>query len=367
LETTTLLLIILLSLGAIQGLVYGAILWRSITIHKTANRFLAAILCFFSYRLLVEILRFFEIGINDSWYYFLLEFNWIYGALIYFFALAYVTPNFKLKRKHWIHFLPVVIEVGWSFFIKSQNFYWDGTRESLSWLGYWGYVVWMHYPTMYVVSGLLIIIYSLKSLNVLRDPIEFPGFKLIKEKTFWIKRVVIALAIFSVVFTLITSIDFLFFDYAFNFFGYPIFVIMAILTYWLGLEGFSRRNSVAFKEVEIPSEKELEQLKTIAKEIASKMYEEQLYRNPELTLSILSEAINAKPYLVTKALAIVLKTKFSDYVNQFRFDEVKRLLSQSDNKKYTLLGLAFDAGFNSKASFNRTVKKITGSSPKYLK
>ena len=78
------------------------------------------------------------------------EFNWIYGALIYFFVKAYVTPKFRLNfKRDWIHFLPVIIEFLWSNYIKSQNFYWDGTRESLSWLGYWGYVVWMHYPTMY--------------------------------------------------------------------------------------------------------------------------------------------------------------------------------------------------------------------------
>ncbi|MEM7185584.1 MAG: helix-turn-helix domain-containing protein [Bacteroidota bacterium] len=366
-ETKTVLLTILLAIGAIQGLIYGSILWRSQTIHRTANRFLAAILFFFSYRLIAEILHFFGLGRYDTWYYILLEFNWIYGALIYFFTLSYVHPKFKLKRHHWIHFLPVIIEVVWSFYIKSQNFYWDGTRESLSWLGYWGYVVWMHYPTMYVISGLLIVFYTLKSLKVLQQPETVPGYKLIAGNISWIKRVVIALGIFSIVFTLITLIDFLFFDYAFNFFGYPIFVIMAVLTYWLGLEGFSRRNTVAFKQVDIPSDKELKQLTIIAQKITHTMENEHLYRDSKLTLGALSETIDTKPYLVTRALATVLETKFSDYVNALRFEELKRLLQQPENEKYTLLSLAFEAGFNSKASFNRTVKKITGKSPKSLK
>ncbi len=342
-------------------------LWSTKTVHKTANRFLATILFFFAYRLIAEVLPFFGLGIYDTWYYILLEFNWIYGALIYFFALSYVNPKFKLQSRHWLHFLPVIIEVGWSFFIKAQNFYWDGTRESLSWLGYWGYVVWMHYPTMYVVSGLLIIFYTMRSLKVLKDPIPIPGYKLIKEHTVWMKRVVLALGIFSVVFTLITLIDFLFFDYAFNFFGYPIFIIMAILTYWLGLEGFSRRKTVAFKEVEIPSEKELEQLKEIARKISNTMKRDHLYKNSGLTLGLLSETIETKPYLVTKTLATVLETKFSDYVNELRFEALKKLLAQPENAKFTLLSLAFEAGFSSKASFNRTVKKLTGKSPKHLK
>ena len=366
-ETKVVLLVILLAIGAIQGIIYGSILWRTKTIHQKANRFLAAILFFFSYRLIAEILHFFGLGRYDTLYYFLLELNWAYGALIYFFTLHYVHPKFRLQKKDWIHFLPVAIEVIWSFFIKSQNFYWDGTRESLSWLGYYGYVVWMHYPTMYVISGALIIFYGYKSLNILKNPPLVKGYKLLPEKIGWIRRVIIVLIAFSILFTATTLVDFLFFDYAFNFFGYPIFVIMAIITYWLGLEGFSRRHSQAFKKVEVPSDKELMQLNEIADKIRLQMNTEKLYKNPELSVALLSKTIEVKPYLVTKTLATVFDTKFSDYVNELRFKELKSLLEQPESDKFTLLSLAFEVGFNSKASFNRTVTKLTGKSPKHLR
>ncbi len=361
------MLIILLAIGALQGIVYGIILWRTNTIHKLANRFLATILFFFSYRLLVEILYFFGLGRYDTWYYFLLEFNWIYGTLIYFFALSYTNPTFRLRNKDCIHFLPVAIEILWSFFIKAQNFYWDGTRESLSWLGYWGYVVWNHFPTMYVISGALIVFYGSKALRILKNPPEILGYRLIEANIVWIRRVVLVLVVFSVLFTLFTIIHYLFFDYAFNFYGYPIFIAMAIITYWLGIEGFSRRHTIAFKRVDIPSDKEMEQLDSIAKKISQKMQEEQLFKNQELTVRLLSEAIDTKSYLVTKTFALVFKTKFTDYVNELRFEELKTLLSHPENEKFTLLSLAFEAGFNSKASFNRTVQRITGKSSKHLK
>ena len=357
----------MLAIGALQGIIYGIILCNSKTIHRTAHRFLAAILFFFSYRLIVEFLHFFGIGRYDTWYYLFLEFNWIYGALIYFFTLSYFNPQFKLKKQHWVHFIPVGIEIIWSFFIKSQNFYWDGTKESLSTLGYWGYIIWMHHPTMYVISGILIFIYAVKSLQICKQPPKVVGYKLIKEHTIWIRRVVIALLIFSIIFTFTTIIDYLFFDYAFNFFGYPIFIIMAIITYWLGLEGFSRRHQIAFKSVEIPSEKEVVQLTSIATKIEQLMQEEELFKNPELTVGVLSESIATKPYLVTKAFTQIIQKKFSDYTNELRFNELKLLLKDPANEKFTLLSLAFEAGFNSKASFNRTVKRITGKSPKHLK
>ncbi len=366
-ELSTVIFVILLSLGAIQGIIYGSILLQTKSIHKLAYFFLACILFFFSYRLITEILHFFGIGRYDTWYYILLEMNWIYGALLYFFVKSYVNPLFKISKRELIHFIPVGIEIVWSFFIKSQNFYWDGSRESLSWLGYWGYIVWMHYPTIYVVGGLLLIYYSFKSLEILKSPPAIPNYKIQLEKLHWIKRVVIALGMFSVIFTLITLIDFFFFDYAFNFFGYPIFIIMAIITYWLGIEGFSRRKAVAFKKVETLTEKETLQLQKIGDSILQKMEVEQLYKNPKLTIALLAESINEKPYLVSKTFTNVFDKKFNDYINELRFEALKKLISNTKNDKFTLLSLAFEAGFNSKASFNRTVTKFTGKSPKHLK
>ena len=50
------------------------------------------------------------------------------------------------------------------------------------------------------------------------------------------------------------------------------------------------------------------------------------------------------------------------FVNEFRISEVKEKLKKADDS--TLLGVAFDCGFNSKATFNRAFKKFTGVSPK---
>ena len=55
---------------------------------------------------------------------------------------------------------------------------------------------------------------------------------------------------------------------------------------------------------------------------------------------------------------------FNDFVNKYRVEEVKKAFDNGDHKKSTLLGIAFDCGFNSKATFNRAFKKNTGLSPK---
>ena len=54
---------------------------------------------------------------------------------------------------------------------------------------------------------------------------------------------------------------------------------------------------------------------------------------------------------------------FNDYINNLRVEEVIRHFHLLKQKQYSLLGIAFDAGFNSKSTFNRAFKRVTGLSP----
>jgi AraC-like DNA-binding protein len=335
--------------------------------NRIANRFLATILFFFSYRLLVEISITFGLGFYDFWYHIFIEFNWVYGALIYFFVKAYITPNFKFNlKKNWIHFLPVTIEFVWSNFIKSQNFYWDGTQESLSWLGYYGYIIWMHYPTMYFISGLLIVCYTIKSGKLIQDQINLNLIYINQIK--WVINFLNILKYYATFLIIIVLVDFFFFDYAFNkFYNYPLFIGLAIITYWLGLEGFNRRNNEVIKTQNIIPEKEKQELEKLSIEIKRIMKVEKTFKNPNLTLPVLAKELGVKPYQTTKCLNIIFGKKFNDFINEYRIIELRELLKNPKNKNFTLLSLAFEVGFNSKSSFNRAVKKITGKSPKDLK
>lgn len=55
---------------------------------------------------------------------------------------------------------------------------------------------------------------------------------------------------------------------------------------------------------------------------------------------------------------------FNDYINSWRIKAFEQKIQAEANKQYTLLSLAYDCGFNSKATFNRAFKKQKGVSPK---
>ncbi|MDT0540704.1 MULTISPECIES: helix-turn-helix domain-containing protein [Croceitalea] len=369
----TIVIILLLAIGSIQGLIYGFILLKSNKYNRLANRILAVILLLLSYRLSIQIMRLFGLGYYDSWYYIMIDISWVYGALIYFYTKAQTQSNYKFSSKDWVHFLPLVIQIFCSVFVRLQNLYWDGTKESLSWLGYYGYVVWMNNSTIYIVASILIIAYAFKSQKLLNSVDE--RFEIDITKLAWIKRIIKSFLVYFSLVLFVLLVDLVIYKsindgsyfYFTRFYYYPFFIGIAVITYWIGLEGFSRRNDPELTIKTIINPDDLERLKDISKKLENAMENDKLFKDQELSLKSVAEQLNIKPYLISKSLSEIYNKRFNDFVNEYRVKEVQSLLQNSNNSKYTLLSLAMDAGFNSKSSFNRAVKKQFGISPSELK
>ena len=343
----------ILAIGAVQGVVLGTLLWRSSSRHRSANRWLAAILFFIAYRLIAQMLRAGGLLSVDSFsYHLFLEYNWIYGALLWCYIRSYLDPAFSPGRRDWRHFAPAGFQFLFSNFVKTQNFFWDGTRESLSWAGYYGYVLWMHTPLVPAVAFLLLAAYAGKSLGRLRRS---------RIKAAWLKPLLWAFLATGLVLPVIALIDFFFFDYAFNpFYIYPLYITMALLLYWLGLAGFIHRDDPLIVE---PDAGQREAWQRLLVRLDAYMERDRLFLDPQLTIDALADATGEKAYHISRALNRQRGKPFSDYVNEFRVAEVRRLLQSDAYQAYTLLAIAHEAGFNSKASFNRAVKKAMGLSP----
>ncbi|MEL6943965.1 MAG: helix-turn-helix transcriptional regulator [Bacteroidota bacterium] len=109
------------------------------------------------------------------------------------------------------------------------------------------------------------------------------------------------------------------------------------------------------------SETEINHLKTTLHQI---LEEKQPHFNPNLSLNDLAEHISTTPKKLTALLNQYLDQSFFDLINTKRVEAVKERLQNGDHEQLTLLAIAFDCGFNSKSSFNRTFKKYTGTTPK---
>jgi len=58
---------------------------------------------------------------------------------------------------------------------------------------------------------------------------------------------------------------------------------------------------------------------------------------------------------------------FFDFVNEYRVRETKKALADSRSEQFSILGIAMDAGFNSKSAFYTAFKKYTGMTPSQFK
>jgi AraC-like DNA-binding protein len=101
----------------------------------------------------------------------------------------------------------------------------------------------------------------------------------------------------------------------------------------------------------------------LAQKISLAMEKEKLYQEPELTLQNLAQKMQCPSYQVSQAINEGMNKSFYDLVNGYRVEEAKRLLLDSRNRNYTILSVGFEAGFNSKTTFNTVFKKFTGFTP----
>jgi len=99
------------------------------------------------------------------------------------------------------------------------------------------------------------------------------------------------------------------------------------------------------------------------KNLINQITQEAYYKESSLSLNELAQKLNISPNYLSQVINEKEGKNFFDFINAFRVAEFKRLVAIPTNQQYTLLALAYDCGFNSKSSFNRSFKKHAGLTP----
>lgn len=97
--------------------------------------------------------------------------------------------------------------------------------------------------------------------------------------------------------------------------------------------------------------------------LTSLLREKRPYRDPELTLADLARLAGIHPNTLSKVINSQTGKSFYDLINGYRIDAFLEEVRKEENSQYTFMSIAYDCGFNSKASFNRNFKKHTGLTP----
>jgi len=155
------------------------------------------------------------------------------------------------------------------------------------------------------------------------------------------------------------------------------FLFIKILNYWDHLRDHPRyleaikrikygeddqtieSNNKKYKKANLPKEK----AKEIKTRLNKLMKTDKPYLNPTLNLSDLSEMVDMTTNQLSQILNEFIGKNFYDYVNSFRLEYFLELYKNPKYKKFTLLSVAYECGFNSKTTFNSFFKKTLGKTP----
>ncbi len=110
-----------------------------------------------------------------------------------------------------------------------------------------------------------------------------------------------------------------------------------------------------------------EDLAEIVRRINDVMQLNRPYLDSELNLIKMSDLLSVTPHQLSYVINTGFNGNFFHFINKFRVEEAKKLLLDHKKDNLSILGIAYESGFNSKTSFNTTFKKITGQTPSEFK
>ncbi len=291
------------------------------------------------------------------------------SPLLYIYTLSYIKSESKFSTKYLIHFLPFGLFALFSFLIVDFN---TLDFENFNIFDYRFYAALIIFFPITIILGFF---YTSRAFFMITD------FKKELKNHFsytenidlqWLKFLTIIIFISWTLFVLIGTLSnkiATIHNYSLLLSTVVIFIIgfLGIRNSNIFIENYkkaniNKQNPQKDKAIQTPLSNETkEQIQKITDYIES----EKPYLNSRLTIKELADNLNIQVYQLSKIINDGMQKNFFDFVNQYRVEEVKYQIQTNQN--YTLLGIAYECGFNSKSSFNRIFKKHTGLTPSQYK
>lgn len=359
------------------GYFFSLLLWvvllvRGIREQRLSDRMLAWIMLLMA--LSMQDYTFGFAGINVLWEElngFPRNTNLLFGPAIYFYFQSQVNRNFRFEKKHLWHLLPYAIYFCYnlSLFVQGPQVVQRAQSSMGGHVGDYIYNLVVLLSYWYYLSRCTRIYraYRVWSLNQHSNTehVSFLWFRnFVYAMIFWIS--------FRVVMLLLDEA----FDLSFYQDWWWNLALVGVAIY-IGLTGLTQRQptnlyfetpSDTDEPAQQPENTEQDTVTpekiAVSKKLEHVMREERLYLQPELSLHDLARHLNTNASVLSATINQVFQQNFNDYINNLRIDAFIQASQLPENQNYTMLSLALDAGFNSKATFNRAFKKAKGCAPK---
>ncbi len=352
---------LLLGLAVVNAFALAIPLWRSRT-NRTANRMLTALMIVVALRLMPYVLGYAGMYDRYSWLTFApLDLTFAVGPLLWGYVVTLLTGVPPLRWR--VHFLPAALQFAYfaaCFALPTPakwNWYTTGHLRTVE-------------PIMLGAVLVSLAVYLLLATQWYRAYARWLTHELSTigvESLTWLRNVLYAFSItvalavaFAVTGWFVTPLDY--------FERFPVIVWLAALSWFLGFTGLRHGGNV----LRLRAEDAVEPAARLPR--ASADYPSQAlawtalvteagwYRDPLLTRALLATHLATSPRTLSRVLNEGTGETFHQCINRLRVEAVCRELADPGASR-DVLTVALDAGFASKASFNRAFKQVTGVTP----
>lgn len=338
-----LLLVIISSAGLLHGVLFAFYLSVFKKKKTLTNLLLGLILIFMAFRIGKSVML--NFGDNDLEPIFIfagLAFLLLIGPLLKAYVLGMTKPNFKLQKSFYIELIPFVLIFISSFFITKE---WYDINNKMA---------------IIVFASILLFIYIHFALYI------FLSWRKVK-KTILKQETKSQIAIFKWLKQLIIGFALIWISYVLNILDGKVPyiigpIVYSVVIYFLSYKAF------ALKVTEIDGNVfKLNDNFVLFNKISELVVNEKLYLESNISLSTLSKLVGKSTQKTSSVINQYAKRNFNDFINYYRIQEAKKILSTANNDKFTISSIAFDIGFSSLSSFNSAFKKFEGTTPSFYR
>lgn len=377
----------------LQGLIFcGLLFYRFYQKNGTSDLFLGLILlitCYHQTTYTIGFMGWYDTFRNTKINYYLVNLSLALAPLIYFYFRSITNPKVRFLAKHLTHFIPIAILILIRAFILVYDANQTGFQETQN-----GYLVvnfqWKYLDPIVallsIVQMMVYLVLSFQTLYLYREKIQHYFSNTYKLELNWLRLFLIIYTFLFAYHSIQIVVNATIVDLSWIQ-EWWYYLLSGIAIIYVGIRGYftdltslndlDTQTFLTFKNTNFVKE-EIEE-KQIDAELSQKLIglkyeiekyfeEHKPYLEPDLTLVSLAEKLGVIREELSETINKGFHLKFNDFINHYRIEEFKNKLAQGDYRQLSLIGIAYECGFNSKATFNRAFKKALNTSPSnYLK
>ncbi len=322
------------ALGAFNGFILSVYFAITASKKKFSNYFLAFLLLTLSIRIIKSAFFYFNPQLSNIYIQIGLSACILIGSFLYLYLKSQTTT----EKINWIlHILPYMIGI---------------TVLGLM----YPYVKYQEIWSRWIVKGIYLqwFVYIALSIKYI-SPIfkKLTNGENVKKSDIWLLSIYLGVAFIWLAYCIAAYTSYIVGALSFTFIFY---LILLLLVFKVKQSSTFFEEKVKYKNKEL-GDNTIEDIKlkiTLVKE-------KELYLNPNLTLDETAKELNISKHLLSQYLNEKSGQSFTQFINAHRIEKAKDLLRSQNN--YTIEGIGYESGFNSKATFFTSFKKLTGKSP----